>query len=65
MSDQERSRRLPPLSPCIRVCVMDADDRHCTGCRRTRHEIATWMAMGDDEKRAVLAALPMRVVADG
>jgi predicted Fe-S protein YdhL (DUF1289 family) len=50
----------PPLSPCIRVCVLDEARRTCTGCRRTVGEIARWWSMRDDEKRAVLAALPDR-----
>ena len=50
---------LPP-SPCIKVCAMDAEDRFCTGCGRTRAEIAQWWLLGDDAKRAVLAALPAR-----
>ena len=50
----------PPLSPCIRVCAMDAAREYCLGCRRTLSEIARWWSMGDDEKRAVLAALPSR-----
>ncbi len=50
----------PPLSPCVRVCVMDDERRHCIGCRRTLSEIARWWTMRDDEKRAVLAQLPAR-----
>lgn len=50
----------PVVSPCIKVCVMDAADRYCTGCRRTRDEIARWWALDDAGKRAVLAELPRR-----
>jgi predicted Fe-S protein YdhL (DUF1289 family) len=53
---------VPPLSPCVRICVMDASRQFCTGCRRTLGEIARWWGMRDDEKRAVLAALPQRRV---
>ena len=52
----------PPLSPCIKVCVVDRDRGQCTGCGRTLAEIAAWWTMRDDEKRAVLAALPTRLV---
>lgn len=55
-----RPPALPPLSPCIHVCVMDRDRRYCTGCRRTLDEIAHWWSLRDDQKRAVLAALPAR-----
>ena len=30
-----------PISPCMNVCVLDAD-RCCTGCGRTVGEIARW-----------------------
>lgn len=52
---------LPPLSPCVKVCVVDRDRGLCSGCGRTLAEIAGWWTMRDDEKRAVLAALPGRM----
>lgn len=64
MSTPPPARLGPPLSPCVRVCVMDAARRYCTGCRRTLSEIARWWTMRDDEKRAVLAALPARAADD-
>ena len=67
MNDGEGSRPPaslpPPLSPCIRICVVDGERGLCTGCLRTMDEIALWWAMADDEKRAVLAALPGRSLA--
>jgi hypothetical protein len=50
----------PPLSPCIRVCVLDGDRRSCIGCRRTRDEIAGWWSFSDEKKREILALLPGR-----
>jgi len=47
-------------SPCVSVCVMDAASGLCTGCLRTLDEIASWSVLGNDEKRAVLSALPAR-----
>ncbi|MBX3463877.1 MAG: DUF1289 domain-containing protein [Planctomycetes bacterium] len=47
----------PPLSPCVRICVLDASRRSCTGCGRTVDEIARWWSLSDAEKRAVLARL--------
>ena len=47
-------------SPCTKVCVMDADNRYCLGCKRTLGEIARWGSMTDDEQVAVLAQLPAR-----
>jgi uncharacterized protein len=47
-------------SPCISVCVMDADGALCLGCFRTLDEIAAWGALDADAKRRILASLPGR-----
>jgi len=47
-------------SPCVKVCVMDAQQRYCAGCQRTLAEIAAWGEMNDDERAAVVARLPAR-----
>ena len=47
-------------SPCTKVCVMDADDRYCLGCKRTLNEIARWGEMGEEEQAAVIEELPKR-----
>ena len=47
-------------SPCTKVCVMDADNRHCLGCKRTLDEIARWGEMTDKERADVMAQLPLR-----
>jgi len=48
------------LSPCISVCVLDAEGALCLGCFRTLDEIAAWSLLDADAKRGVLAALPQR-----
>ena len=48
------------LSPCISVCVLDAEGALCLGCFRTLDEIAAWSLLDADAKRGVLAALPER-----
>lgn len=58
--EREARPPTPALSPCIKVCAMDAYDRYCTGCARTRHEIATWWSMSEGDKRRVLGELPAR-----
>jgi len=45
-----------PVSPCISVCVLDANDC-CTGCRRTVTEIARGGRMNPDEQWAVIARI--------
>ena len=47
-------------SPCTKVCVMDAENRYCLGCRRTLGEIARWGEMSGAEQAAVLAQLAGR-----
>ena len=47
-------------SPCNNVCRMDDASGWCLGCWRTIGEIASWAASTDDERRAVLRALPAR-----
>jgi uncharacterized protein len=48
-----------PPSPCINVCVLDADGL-CRGCLRTLDEIARWMSMTPSEQRQVIEALSER-----
>ena len=48
------------ISPCNKVCVMDADNRYCVGCARTLGEIARWGEMADAERATVLAQLSAR-----
>ena len=50
------------ISPCIKVCVMDADGRYCAGCARTLDEIARWGEMTDAERGKVMSQLPGRRV---
>jgi len=42
----------PSASPCIKVCVLDAD-RMCIGCGRLLEEIAEWSQMSPAERAAV------------
>ena len=47
-------------SPCISVCVLDAVTGYCAGCYRTIDEIAGWIDLHDDARRALLTALKDR-----
>lgn len=47
-------------SPCINVCAMDATTGYCAGCFRTLDEIATWSAIDDGRRLAILAAVARR-----
>lgn len=47
-------------SPCTSVCRIDEATGLCVGCLRTLDEIAAWSTLGDDARRAIVAALPDR-----
>lgn len=47
-------------SPCVKVCVMDAERRYCAGCLRTLDEIARWGEMTEVERSLVMASLASR-----
>ena len=59
MSVQAGDATLVP-SPCVSVCVIDAPTGLCAGCYRTLGEIAAWIDLSSEQRRAVLAALPER-----
>jgi len=50
-------------SPCIGVCRMDVLAGVCSGCLRTRDEIAGWSRMLPDQKRQLLQTLEQRLAA--
>jgi len=47
-------------SPCVKVCVIHAETRLCTGCLRSIDEIGAWSGMTPDLRREIMAALPER-----
>ena len=60
---QDRSATAPTsgvASPCTSVCTIDQASGLCAGCFRTLDEIANWIRLSDEEKRAVVGALPAR-----
>jgi predicted Fe-S protein YdhL (DUF1289 family) len=48
------------LTPCIKVCVIDAATGLCAGCARSLAEIAGWGAMTDGERQRIMRDLPAR-----
>lgn len=56
-------KREEVASPCIKICVVHPVEKICTGCLRSIDEIARWAGMADDERLAVLGALPARAPA--
>jgi predicted Fe-S protein YdhL (DUF1289 family) len=55
----EQTTRARPMSPCISVCALDAVG-HCSGCLRTRDEIAGWMRMSPAQQWSLLETLDQR-----
>jgi predicted Fe-S protein YdhL (DUF1289 family) len=52
-------------TPCIAVCMIDPKTKLCLGCGRTLPEIAQWGRMSSEERRAVMATLPERMLQAG
>jgi uncharacterized protein len=50
----------PIESPCVQVCIIDGISELCVGCHRTLAEIASWSSLTDDERAAIMRALPAR-----
>lgn len=55
-------------SPCIGVCLMNAQTGWCEGCLRTIEEIIAWGSATDVDKRAIWVEIKRRAAdaaADG
>jgi hypothetical protein len=50
-------------SPCVKICTLDARSGLCLGCGRTISEIGQWAKMSAEERRRVMAELPLRLAA--
>jgi predicted Fe-S protein YdhL (DUF1289 family) len=47
-------------TPCINVCVIEAETGLCAGCGRSLDEIARWSTMSGEERRRIMAGLAER-----
>lgn len=47
-------------TPCVKVCIVDAESSLCLGCFRTLPEIGGWARFSDEERAALMASLPSR-----
>lgn len=47
-------------SPCVSLCVIDTPTGLCAGCYRTLSEIAGWIDLTADERRAVVDRAAVR-----
>jgi uncharacterized protein len=58
-SDALVNRQERPPSPCINVCVLDAEG-YCAGCLRTGAEIGQWISMSAAQQWQLIAELERR-----
>ena len=47
-------------SPCINVCILDAENGLCHGSFRTLAEISIWSQASNEEKWSILLAVTRR-----
>ena len=47
-------------TPCIGVCMINAEDERCHGCYRTLDEIASWGSYSAARRRAIMEQLEHR-----
>ena len=50
-------------SPCVQVCVIHPETRLCVGCSRSIDEIGAWSRMNPEQRRTIMAELPLRKAA--
>lgn len=60
ISFDPRDTNVPPPSPCVSLCQMDAASGLCAGCQRNIDEIALWSGATDTAKRAIWRAINQR-----
>ena len=50
-------------SPCVKICVVSPENRHCIGCHRSLDEIRDWSRLTDSQRREIMETLPARAKA--
>lgn len=60
MSDLPDRPPAPIKTPCVKVCVVDAETGLCMGCYRQLSEVAGWARLSDAERADIMADLPGR-----
>ncbi|MBT8443103.1 MAG: DUF1289 domain-containing protein [Gammaproteobacteria bacterium] len=51
---------MPVNSPCINICVMDAETGYCVGCFRTIEEISKWPRLPSEQRAEIIHQLERR-----
>jgi predicted Fe-S protein YdhL (DUF1289 family) len=47
-------------SPCVKLCVIHAEERLCVGCLRSIDEISIWSRLSNEARADIMADLPAR-----
>ncbi|MBI75148.1 MAG: DUF1289 domain-containing protein [Oceanicaulis sp.] len=55
--------RTPIRTPCVKVCFVDPETGVCLGCFRTMEELGRWTRYSNEERDAIMQALPEREAA--
>lgn len=55
--------RTPIKTPCVKVCFVDPKAGVCLGCFRTMEELGRWTRYSNEERDAIMQALPERETA--
>lgn len=50
----------PIKTPCVKVCVVDAESGLCLGCYRTLPEVAGWARYSELEREQIMSELAAR-----
>jgi uncharacterized protein len=50
-------------TPCNRICALHPVSGLCMGCGRLVEEITGWLGFHDNERAAIMARLPARLMA--
>lgn len=48
-------------TPCVNICLLDDKSGLCVGCGRSGDEIARWVNMSPEQRRAIMNRLPERL----
>jgi predicted Fe-S protein YdhL (DUF1289 family) len=50
------------LTPCVKICVYNAQRGLCEGCGRTGAEIGNWLKLTDEQRRLIMVEAAKRLV---
>lgn len=60
MNDDQIWARDEIASPCVKLCAIHPEEKICTGCYRSLHEIGAWSSMDNATRLAIMDELPSR-----